>query len=495
MRLLITVLIGFTACLTVTCISSEVEQGEVQARKYCGTCHLFPEPGLLDKASWIHGIKPKMAFRMGMDYSMVSELRRGEDSVILTTIPDSPMLSEEDWDLIWKYYQAKAPDTLVTVKPQADTLRQFEPRLWKKPGQKIPMVTLFSPDTLRGQFWLADRAGRLFRMNEKLKAVDSFQLQSPVSAMEHLTDGHLILSMGVMDPNDYSRGRLEYWDKNMKPKLLIDSLQRPVSFNRSDLNGDGLEDIVICAFGNYTGALLVYEQRPSGTYRKHVVSYLPGARKVYIRDMDQNGLPDIVALFTQGDEQIMLLKNFGDFNFRVQTLLRFPSVYGSSYFEFADMNGDGREDIIYSNGDNADYSKVLKPYHGVRIFLSKGNTEFSEAWFYPMHGASQVTVRDFDGDGDLDLAASSFFPDWSGAASFGFVYLERQPGELNFKPYVTPLAARGRWMTMALTDLNKDRRPDLVLAALNFNNGVPARVGDSWDDQTASLLLLKNLAH
>jgi hypothetical protein len=50
-------------------------------------------------------------------------------------------------------------------------------------------------------------------------------------------------------------------------------------------------------------------------------------------------------------------------------------------------------------------------------------------------------------------------------------------------------------MTMALTDLNKDRRPDLVLAALNFNNGVPARVGDSWDDQTASLLLLKNLAH
>jgi hypothetical protein len=112
-----------------------------------------------------------------------------------------------------------------------------------------------------------------------------------------------------------------------------------------------------------------------------------------------------------------------------------------------------------------------------------------------MHGASQVTACDFDGDGDLDLAAASFFPDWSGAASFGFVYLERQPGDLNFKPFVTPLAARGRWMTMALADLNKDHRPDLVLAALNFNNGVPARVGDSWDDQTASLLLLKNLAH
>ena len=50
-------------------------------------------------------------------------------------------------------------------------------------------------------------------------------------------------------------------------------------------------------------------------------------------------------------------------------------------------------------------------------------------------------------------------------------------------------------MTMASADLNKDRHPDLVLAALNFNNGVPARVGDAWDEQTASLLLLKNITH
>ncbi|MCB0564242.1 MAG: VCBS repeat-containing protein [Phaeodactylibacter sp.] len=54
---------------------------------------------------------------------------------------------------------------------------------------------------------------------------------------------------------------------------------------------------------------------------------------------------------------------------------------------FPDLNQDGREDILYVNGDNADYSIVDKPYHGVRLFLNNGNNEFSEKYFHPMPGA------------------------------------------------------------------------------------------------------------
>ena len=41
-----------------------------------------------------------------------------------------------------------------------------------------------------------------------------------------------------------------------------------------------------------------------------------------------------------------------------QELLRFQPVYGSSYFEFADFNKDGHKDILYTCGDNADFSPM-----------------------------------------------------------------------------------------------------------------------------------------
>jgi hypothetical protein len=45
------------------------------------------------------------------------------------------------------------------------------------------------------------------------------------------------------------------------PTVIIDSLKRPVHFEKADMNADGLEDYIICAFGNITGALLVYENQ------------------------------------------------------------------------------------------------------------------------------------------------------------------------------------------------------------------------------------------
>jgi hypothetical protein len=248
--------------------------------------------------------------------------------------------------------------------------------------------------------------------------------------------------MGIMDPNDQKKGRLEKLSGYEKIKL-IDSLKRPVFVSQNDLNNDGLDDYVICEFGNYTGALSVFENLGSNNFNKITISYLPGARKVIVKDVDQDNLLDIIALFTQGDEQIIQFSNSGNFNFKVTSLLRFPPVYGSSYFELADFNGDGKDDILYSNGDNADYSSILKPYHGLRIYLNKGYNQYEEDYFFPFNGASQTIARDFDSDGDLDIAAISFFPDLKKTPEQGFIYLENQNNGLTFKPFVTKLR-RGR---------------------------------------------------
>ena len=92
-----------------------------------------------------------------------------------------------------------------------------------------------------------------------------------------------------------------------------------------------------------------------------------------------------MALFAQGEEGIFLLQMLNG-NFEQKEVLRFPPVYGSSSFELVDLNNDGFPDIIYTCGDNADYSRVLKPYHGVYIFLNDGKNNFTQKYFYHIDG-------------------------------------------------------------------------------------------------------------
>jgi hypothetical protein len=294
-----------------------------------------------------------------------------------------------------------------------------------------------------------------------------------------------------MDPNDQAKGALLQILTNGERKLVIDSLRRPVFMEEADLNRDGLKDFIFCEFGNYTGGVAVFENLGRGKFKRHQISQQPGARKVVVKDFDGDGLKDIMALITQGNEQLTLFSNTGNFKFRITSLLRFPPVYGSSYFELADFNQDGKDDILYSNGDNADYSSILKPYHGLRIYLNTGVNQYEEAWFFPWDGASQTISRDFDEDGDMDIAAISFFPNLKMSPERGFVYFQNS-GNLKFTATTTRYAASARWMTMHSGDIDGDNDEDVLLAALNFDKSVPIALGKKWTDSVTSVLILRN---
>ena len=51
--------------------------------------------------------------------------------------------------------------------------------------------------------------------------------------------------------------------------------------------------------------------------------------------------------------------------------------------------------------------------------------------------------RDYDLDGDLDIAAISFFPDYHRYPEESFIYLENN-GKLNFVDYSFPQSTVGR---------------------------------------------------
>ena len=305
----------------------------------------------------------------------------------------------------------------------------------------------------------------------------------------------LACNIGILHPNNGKSGMGEVINIDSQGRMqqddipLFDSLRRPVQLTSADLNSDGKADYMVCEFGNLIGALSWMENSGDNKFKRHVLRDFPGAIKAYINDYDHDGAPDIWALFSQGEEGIFLFTNKDNGEFESKQVLRFPPAYGSSYFELTDFNKDGYPDIVYTCGDNADYSVVFKPYHGVYVFLNDKTNHFNQKYFFPINGCYKAIARDFDNDGDLDIAAISFFADYERQPEEGFVYLKNE-GNLNFSPYGIPEAQFGRWLTMDAGDIDGDGRLDLVLG--NFTLGSSALKSMTNAARTLPFIILKN---
>lgn len=484
-------------CLTVLIFSdflggckTEEEKGREHAKIYCSSCHQFPDPSLLDKKTWETSVLPQMAFRMGFnDFKILSEIDPKDLEIVLKAIPANPIVTPEQWNEITKYYLANAPDSIsLDERTISDTIRLFSPQVIQT--VPIPFITFIKIDTLEHFIFAGDRMGRLFKMDTTFQLLETHSMRSPASHINVHGDSIFISTMGIMDPNDRPAGQLALLTKSHQ-QVLIDSIKRPVFFEKTDLNGDALDDFIICAFGNFTGDLSVYSASANG-YEKHLLNDSPGARKTIVKDFNHDGRKDILVLMAQGDERILLYTNEGDLNFKEEVLLRFSPLYGSSYIEISDFNGDGFFDILTASGDNADYSMILKPYHGLRIYENDGENHFKEAWFFAMPGASMAMARDFDKDGDIDIAAVSFFPDFRRHPEESFIYFENNRG-YNFKPQTIAHAIKGRWLVMEAGDYDNDGDEDIMLGAMNFRGlGASTTNSKNWSIEPTPILLLSN---
>lgn len=478
-----------------------IQKGKALAANYCGSCHQLPEPALLNAATWENGVLPQMGPRLGIFQHQLRfyPASRNDRSLPPEFYPSRPLLSTADWQHILDYYTATSPDTLPGQKRE------------EKIGSSLSLFKAVSPKTLYTgsttsflkiaprplpyALALSDAFRQTtFFLDNTLAAVDSIHNTGPVVDMTFSANGLLACNIGQLNPNNEKSGKADFYPWTGKwparPQTIFDSLQRPVQLAAADFNGDGRQDYLVCEFGFLTGALSWMEAGSNGRFIRHVLRPLPGAIKAYVTDWNADGKPDFVVMMAQGDESIWLFTNKGGGNFAQERLLQFPPVYGSSYFELADFNKDGHPDIVYTCGDNADYSTVLKPYHGVYIFMNDGANHFSQRYFFPINGCYKAMARDFDGDGDLDLATISFFADYARQPEEGFVYLENK-GNFHFQPYTLPEAKEGRWLTMDAGDLDGDGKIDLVLG--NFFMG-PNFVHAKTDwSKSPPFLLLKNI--
>lgn len=482
--------------------TESIKTGEQLAAIYCKSCHALPDPKDLDAKSWEKGVLPMMGPRLGIfehNYQTYPSYKHDND-IGIAFYPSQPLLNSDQWQNIIDYYSALAPDTLDASKNDKPintnlTLFQAITPVSGNDSARICFVGIDTTQTVH-TLWVNnvnDRSVTCY--NRNLEPINSLYAQWPVVDVNNLNDSAIACNIGIMIPNNGTTGAANKirLDKagiiHYDTVAMFSGLRRPVQITAVDFNNDNMQDYLVCEYGNLKGMLSWFENKGNNVFEKHVIREVPGAIKAFIKDDNNDGLQDIFVLFAQGDEGVFLFTNKGKGQFNEKRLLQFIPSFGSTSFDLADINKDGFDDIVYTCGDNADFSPVLKPYHGLYIYLNDGKNNFTQQFFFHINGCFKALARDFDKDGDIDIATISFFADYAKRPEEGFVYFENGGG-FNFKASSIPATQTGRWLTMDAGDLDGDGRLDLVLG--NFSAPSMFKSSRSFE-KGPPFLLLKNV--
>ncbi|MBX2952566.1 MAG: VCBS repeat-containing protein [Leadbetterella sp.] len=473
----VTVLAGFSIFLVSCSSGNQAENaappelsglpGETLAKMHCGSCHEYVKPDMLDKNTWLNRTLPEMGMRLGIGdvFSRnVLQVQQGTENLVRESIyPLTPKIHEEDYQKIVDFYLKNAPEKPLPQPPHEPIKEElkgfsFIPFLHSEGYQNNTTALGYDPES--GAVLAGSPRGQIkrFSLSGGKVLTDSIMEPGVFSVIRKWKNDWYFLDLGQLSPHEKSLGKLIRYNQKTGSSDVQENLHKPADFAFSDINGDGTEDMVVCNFGFETGNLAWYDGK---TRKETLIKNMPGARNLLIKDMNNDGKDDIVVLYAQGLEGISIFYNKGRGRFKEEIVLTFSPVYGSSWFELADFNKDGLPDILYANGDNADYSTTLKNYHGIRIFENKGKNRFQQTWFYPLYGATKALSADFDGDGDLDIAAIAYYRKEPGE---GFVYFENKGG-YSFSPATFKEVASGQWMALELGDINADGHPDIILGA------------------------------
>lgn len=175
----------------------------------------------------------------------------------------------------------------------------------------------------------------------------------------------------------------------------------PKSIAAADVNGDGKPDIIVANYNaSNIGVLL---NTGLGTFTNQT-TYSTGAGSytcsVAIADFNGDSKPDIiVANYVTNNIGVFL--NTGTGTFFAQTTYSTGSGSGPFSVAAADINSDGRTDIIVANYNT----------NNVGVFLNTGVGTFSNQTTYstgPGSGPAYVAAADINGDSKLDLIVTNY---------------------------------------------------------------------------------------
>jgi hypothetical protein len=317
--------------------------------------------------------------------------------------------------------------------------------------------------------WLRQGLGGAFTEHEL-----AANLKAPVHVEAADMDGDgdldlIVSSMGAVFPNNDRIGTVFILEndgrQNFTVRPVLEHTTRVTDARAADLDGDGDIDLALAQFGYDQGEVSWLERTGPWEFRRHVLLPLSGAINVGIADFNGDRRPDIVALISQQWEEVHWFANQGNGQFSPARLWGSTNEdYGSSGLVVADLNRDGRPDIVFTNGDGFGPAATPgpRPWHGVQWLENTGNGYFRHHRIGTLPGAYSPVVADLDGDGALDVVTVAAYADWNNAnRQVVSLMWFRNDGRQNFEPRVLARQPKDL-ITLAAGDFDGDGRPELV---------------------------------
>ena len=235
----------------------------------------------------------------------------------------------------------------------------------------------------------------------------------------------------------------------------------------ADLNGDGRPDVIV-AHQDGTISVLLNTTPPGATTpnfgSEQIFSAGAIPMSVATADLNNDGKPDIIIADYQ-DNSVSVLMNTTSTGASVASFApqqMFPVGLGPHSVAAADINSDGKTDIVVANYDDNSISVLLNTTPA-----GASNPTFAAAQnFSTGSGPWSIAVADMDGDGKPDVVSANY-----GENSVSVLLNTTSPGSASatFAPQVRLPTETGP-QYLAMIDVNGDGRTDIAVASDYFNS-------------------------
>jgi hypothetical protein len=396
-----------------------------QVHNFCGgACHAYPPPDTFPRRYWRKEVQRGFGFF--------------EQSAIARKVPP--------FESVVRYYEQRAPEDFTSPErktashplglrfeklsyPGPDYADKFAISNVKlvhlpEPGKPVPRgrapLDILACDMLGGRILLL----RPYEAHPEWKVLARVPNPAHTEIVDLDGDGILdilVANLGSFPPTDERVGSVVWLrgqpDGTFKPVTLLDKVGRVADVRAADFRATGKLDLVVGVFGwQRTGELLLLENQTTDwskpKFVRHVLDDRHGTIHVPIADLNGDGKPDFVALISQEHETVVAFLNEGDGKFSKRTLYTAPHPgWGSSGIQLVDLDGDGKLDVLYTNGDVLDDPFLFKPYHSVQWLKNLGEMRFEHRLLTPMYGTHRAVAADLFGTGRPAVVAVSFLPE------------------------------------------------------------------------------------